>query len=64
MCIEQIKAMANRVVNMKYCDLSDAMESVCGTFSESTKELHSRVWDEVENILCCDSDPYSVADRI
>ena len=48
---EEIKAMASRVVNTKYCDLYQALESVCGKFSEETKELHIRVWDEVEDLI-------------
>lgn len=52
--VEEIKAMANRVVNMNYCDMCDALESVCGVFTEETKDLHVRVWDEVEKLITYD----------
>lgn len=61
---EDIKAMATRVLNIKYHELDEAMEVVCGKFSEETKDTHVRVWEIVEGVLCNEYDIESVGDRI
>lgn len=51
MSIETVKVLAARALSYKHLGTCEAIERVAGKFSEQTKDLHSAIYDEIENML-------------
>lgn len=60
---EEIKVLASKALSFKYLDTCEAIERVAGKYTEETADLHSAIYDEMENMIC-NFDPLSAADRI
>lgn len=60
---EEIKVLAERALNKKHLGTSEAIERVAGKYSEETAELHSAIYDAMEDMIC-NVDPLSAAERI
>lgn len=60
----EIMAMAEQALSYRYASISEAIERVAGKYSEDTRELHSAIYEVVEDIITNDYDPLSTADRI
>lgn len=60
----EIMAMAEQALSYRHHSISEAIERVAGKYSEDTRELHAAIYSVVEEIICNDYDPLSVADRI
>lgn len=47
----EITVLAERALTYKHLGTSEAIERVAGKFSTATKDLHSAIYDAMENIL-------------
>lgn len=46
-----VSELAARALSYKHLGTCEAIERVAGKFSEENKDLHSAIYDEMENIL-------------